>query len=59
MNKIMLPVVIEQMIEKLTDSKVHPEMRQHYANTIKNIIDASTSALHKWEADYALKKKVK
>lgn len=55
----MLPVVIEQMIEKLTDSKVHPEMRQHYANTIKNIIDASTSALHKWEADYALKKKVK
>lgn len=47
-----LPVIIENLIEKVTNAKMHPEQRQHYAGTLKNIIDESTKAYMQWEKDW-------
>jgi len=47
-----LPVIIEDLVAKVRDSKTQPEQRQHYAGTLKNIIDESTKAYKQWEQDW-------
>ena len=48
--KPVLPVILEQYIAKVTDSKTHPNNRQHYAATLSNIIDEAQEALKIYEA---------
>lgn len=45
----MLPVIIEDLIKKVTDDKMHPEQRQHYAKTLRDIVAACNAALVKYE----------
>lgn len=47
-----LPVIIEDLIAKVSNSNLHPEQRQHYAGTLKSIIDESTKAYKQWERDW-------
>ena len=44
-----LPVLIEDMIKKVTDSSTHPEKRQHWANTLADIVEESQKALKTYE----------
>lgn len=53
----MIPVIIEDLINKVTDSKIHPEKRQHYAVTLKNIISQCEKALVKYDNDKLMKVK--
>lgn len=55
MNDIPLPVIIENLIQNVTDKSKHPEQRQYYAKTLKDIIDQSTKAYTQWEKDYKRK----
>lgn len=48
--KPVLPVIVEEYIAKVTDSKTHPEQRQHYATTLNNIISEAQKALKTYEA---------
>ena len=52
----MLPVIIEELIQKVTDSKIHTDKRQHYAATLQLIIDKGQKALDKYENDKKLTK---
>jgi len=52
MSKIPLPVIIENLIQNVTDQSKHPEKRQHYAKTLKDIIDQSSVAYRQWEKDF-------
>ena len=45
-----LPVIIEDLIRKVTDTSTHPEQRQHYATTLKNIVDEGSKAYKQWES---------
>lgn len=45
----MLPVIIEDLIKKVTDTTKHPEQRQHYVATLTNIIKAAQAALDQFE----------
>jgi hypothetical protein len=57
MTNTFLPVIIEQLISKVTDSKTHPETRQHYATTLQKIVDESQKALKKYDQDKMMKVK--
>ena len=52
-----LPVIIEQLIQKVTDKGVHPEQRQHYANSLKNIIEQGDKAYKQWEKEWENRRK--
>lgn len=41
----MLPVIIQDLIQKVSDQKVNVEKRQHYAATLREIVKASEQAL--------------
>lgn len=56
MNDVPLPVIIENLIQKVTNKSMHPEQRQHYAKTLEDIIEQSTKALRQWEKDYKNRK---
>lgn len=45
----MLPVIIEDLIKKVTDSRLHPEQRQHYVTTLTTIRHACDKALREYE----------
>lgn len=47
----MVPVVIQDLIDKVLDKSKHPEQRQHYAATLRSIIETSEAALKKFEVD--------
>jgi hypothetical protein len=53
----MLPVVIEDIITKVTDKTKHVETRQHYAATLRNIIEKSQNALDEYEREKMVKYK--
>lgn len=57
MTNFVLPVIIEQLIHKVSDSKSHPETRQHYATTLRNIVDEGQKALKKYDQDKMMKVK--
>lgn len=44
-----LPVIVEDLISKVTNEKAHPEQRQHYAKTLEDIVAESQKALKKYE----------
>ena len=43
----MIPVLIEEMIAKLSDPKVPPHIKENYANSLMKIEDAIKVALQK------------
>ena len=53
----MLPIIIEDLINKVKDSRVHPEKRQHYVVTLQKIINASEDAIKAYERDKFMKVK--
>jgi hypothetical protein len=44
----MIPTLIEDLIQKLLDNKVHREKRQFYYTTLLNIKNATEAALEKY-----------
>tara|TARA_Y100000389_G_scaffold54036_2_gene49919 strand:- start:4682 stop:4861 length:180 start_codon:yes stop_codon:yes gene_type:complete len=56
MEKI-LPVMVEDLIKKVTDQNLHTEQRQHYVSTLKNIRDAADEALTKYNIDKTMNRK--
>jgi superoxide dismutase len=44
-----LPVIVEDLISKVTNSKMHPEQRQHYAKTLEDIVAEAQKALKTYE----------
>ena len=44
-----LPVLIEDMIKKVADKNLHPEQRQHWANTLSDIVEEAQKALKTYE----------
>lgn len=53
MNRnIPLPVLIEDLIKKVTDKKKSVEERQHYATSLRHISDAIGSALSQFDKEY-------
>lgn len=57
MTEVFLPAIVEELIYKVTDSKSHPEVRQHYATTLKKVVDESQKALRKYDQDKMMKVK--
>lgn len=57
MKQYPLPVIIEQLIENVTDNKKHPEHRQHYAATLRRIIEEGSKAYNKWEKEWNSRRK--
>lgn len=47
----LMPVIIEDLIHKVTNGKLHPEKRQHYAMTLETIVKESQKALAQYERD--------
>jgi hypothetical protein len=45
----MIPVIVENLIEKVTDSKTHPETRQHYYKTLVDIREEADKAIKTYE----------
>lgn len=54
--KPILPVMVEDLIKKVTDSSTHPERRQYYVKTLEDIRDAANEAIKKYEADRNFRK---
>lgn len=48
----MLPVIIEDLIKKVTDQSTHPEKRQHFATTLRKIVDEASKALNQFDKDW-------
>lgn len=47
--KTALPVIVEDLISKVTNSNVHPEQRQYYAKTLEDIVSEAQRALKTYE----------
>lgn len=52
----MIPVIIEDLIKKVTDKNIHPDHKQHYAGTLYNIREQVEAALKKYETERNFKK---
>jgi len=44
-----LPVIVEDLISKVTSDNIHPNQKQHYAKTLEDIVKASQKALNTYE----------
>lgn len=44
-NSKMVPQIIDDYVSKVTDRSTHPERRQFYADTLREIVKAATKAL--------------
>mgnify|MGYP001095614269 CR=1 FL=1 len=51
-----LPVIIEDLISKVTNKNTHVEQRQHYATTLKTIVEESQKALEVYETHRKFRK---
>ena len=51
-KNVVLPVLIEDLIQKVSDKKTPIEKRQHYANNIRNIKNALEQTLVKFDKEY-------
>lgn len=47
----MLPVMIEELIRKVNDTSIHPDKRQHYAKTLRDIAEAVDQSLKRYEVE--------
>lgn len=52
----MIPVIIEDLINKITDKNLHPNQKQHYAGTLYNIREQVEKALKQYEMERNFKK---
>ena len=50
----MIPVIIENLIEQVSNSNMDVYQRQAYATTLQEIVEKSNKALQKYEADFKL-----
>ena len=50
----MIPVIIENLIEQVSNSNMNVYQRQAYATTLREIVDKSNKALQKYDADFKL-----
>lgn len=57
--KPILPVIVEDLIRKVTDENLHPEQRQHYVKTLEDIKDAADKAISKYNLDKTMNRKYK
>jgi hypothetical protein len=51
-NNIPLPVLIEDLIKKVSNTKISVEDRQHYAATLRNINTAISATLSQFDKEY-------
>jgi len=49
----MIPAIVENLIEQVVNNRMDVYQRQMFANTLRDIVDASNKALIKYEADFA------
>ena len=52
----MIPVIIEDLIQKITDKSIHPEKKQHYAGTLYKIREEVDKAIKKYELERNFRK---
>lgn len=52
----MIPVIIEDYIQKISDKKTHPEKRQFYFDVLKRIRGSIDIALTEYEKEYKNRK---
>lgn len=52
----MIPVIIEDLIGKVTDKNLHSDKKQHYANTLYDIREQVDRALKQYETERNFKK---
>lgn len=52
----MIPVIVEDLIKKITDKNLHSDHKQHYAGTLYNIRDQVDIALKNYETERNFKK---
>lgn len=50
---MMLPVIIEDLIARVSNKKVHPEKRQFEAVTLRKIKEACEKALDAYDKEYS------
>jgi hypothetical protein len=48
--------MLEDMIKKAVDESTHPETRQHYVKTLKDIRDAADEAIQTYESNRNFRK---
>lgn len=56
-SNVTVPVIIEDLVSKIKDTNTHYEQRQHYAQTLRNIISYSQNALKEYEDEVKSKRK--
>ena len=47
--KPVLPVIIEELIDKVKSDKLHPEQKQYYVTTLENIRNEADKAIQQYE----------
>lgn len=47
--KPVLPVMIEDLIDKVKSDALHPEQKQHYVTTLENIRNEADKAIQYYE----------
>lgn len=52
----MIPVIIEDLIEKVTNKNLRGDQKQHYANTLYKIREEIDKAIKKYELERNFKK---
>ena len=52
----MIPVIIEDLISKVTDKNLRSDQKQHYAGTLYNIREQVEKALKQYETERNFKK---
>lgn len=52
----MIPVIIQDYIEKILDKSTHPERRQFYYDTLLRIRESINTAIIKYEQERNFKK---
>lgn len=51
----MIPVLIEDLVKKVTDKSQHVEKRQHYAQTLRIIYNVVGKALEQFDREWSNK----
>ena len=44
-----VPVIIEDIIDKVTNKNLHPDQKQHYVTTLQNVVEEAQKALVSYE----------
>lgn len=47
--KPMIPVIVEDLINKVNSNSLHPEQKQHYVKTLEDIRNAADEAIKNYD----------